>query len=75
MAKQFTYATRGLRFEWGGGNYIDIFVGDDTKAIDCYNVWDYEKDVPTIERSIAGLVEYVNGRLAEADDLTEKILG
>ena len=27
---------------------------------DVYNVWDYEKDEPTIERSMKGLVAFID---------------
>lgn len=41
-----------LTFAWEGGNYIDVFAGDAEYPGDTINVWDYEKDVPTIERSV-----------------------
>jgi hypothetical protein len=35
---------------------------------DVYNVWDYEKDEPTIERSMRGLVDFVDARFEEEEE-------
>lgn len=40
-----------LAAEWHGGPYIDIHVGSVSgTAIEVINVWDYDKDVPSIPR-------------------------
>lgn len=40
-----TYFNRqfNLRFEWNGGPYIDVFLGDSEVPFVNINVWDYEK--------------------------------
>lgn len=52
---QFTYspeAAEYLTFTWGGGAYIDVHPEGSEYPTDTINVWDYEKDVPTIERTL-----------------------
>lgn len=52
---QFTYSPEdsGLTFAWGGGAYIDVFADGAEAAGETINVWDYEKDVPNIDRTLA----------------------
>lgn len=54
------YTTQGLKFSWWGGPYIEISFEDSENPFEVFNVWDYEKDEPIIERSMRGLVEYVD---------------
>lgn len=52
---KFTYtpeAAEYLTFTWGGGAYIDVYPEGSEYPTDTINVWDYEKDVPTIERTL-----------------------
>lgn len=52
---QFTYTPEEaeyLTFTWGGGAYIDVYAGEAEYPSETINVWDYEKDVPTIERTL-----------------------
>jgi uncharacterized protein (DUF427 family) len=58
--KTFRYHRNGLVFSWAGGAYIEIYLEGNAMPYDVYNVWDYEKDVPTIERSMAGLVAFID---------------
>lgn len=37
----------GIYFEWNGGPYIEVF-SRNGKPFTVINVWDYEKDEPTI---------------------------
>lgn len=51
----YKFATNGFVFVWHGGPYVDIFPADlPDNAFDCINVWDYEKNEPTI--TIKGLI-------------------
>jgi hypothetical protein len=59
------YTLNDLVFTWSGGAYIEISFVDSKTPFDVFNVWDYAKDEPTIERSMAGLIEYVNERYEE----------
>ncbi len=61
----FEYKVGNTTFKWEGGAYIEIFNNDETTPWNVFNVWDYEWDVPTIERSLEGLVSYVDARIAE----------
>ncbi|MGN6128517.1 MAG: hypothetical protein ACTHON_18315 [Humibacter sp.] len=50
----FTYtpeAAEFLTFAWEGGAYIDVWPEGSERPTDTINVWDYEKDVPTIART------------------------
>lgn len=71
---EMIYKRDGLRFEWSGGSYINIYVGDDESPIDLYNVWDYAENLPLIQRSMAGLTAYVDSKMDTAFDLAEAIL-
>lgn len=42
------YETMGLLFKWKGGAYIDVFVLGEEYPRATINVWDYEKNRPTI---------------------------
>lgn len=48
-----------LRFEWHGGEYIDIAFKGTTGGFDCINVWDAGADVPTIPRTREGFLSAV----------------
>ena len=51
---KFTYTPEEhdyLLFAWEGGAYIDVYVGDEESPREAINVWDYENDIPTIERT------------------------
>lgn len=61
----FEYKVGNTTFKWEGGAYIEIFNNDETTPWNVFNVWDYEWDVPTIERSLESLVSYVDARIAE----------
>lgn len=76
---KMSYTRDGLEFVWHGGAYIEIFISGDTEsAIDAYNVWDYEKDKPTIASTLEGFKEFVDSKITEsqqfADDLVSKFL-
>lgn len=60
----------GIVARWHGGAYIDLgFVSDDNEmmAQDCINVWDHEKDEPTIPRTLSAMQERVDEHLSEED--------
>lgn len=42
----FIWKISDYRFEWAGGAYVEIFVGDDKTAFDLINVYDYELGKP-----------------------------
>jgi hypothetical protein len=63
------YTFENLVFSWSGGAYIEIFNEGSETPIDIFNVWDYEKDEPTIERSMRGLVSYVDERMQELSQM------
>lgn len=67
-SKSYKYRKNGLVFSWWGGPYIEISQDGSEIPFDVYNVWDYEKDVPTIERSMLGLVAFIDERLDEGED-------
>ena len=51
----------GQRFMWRGGPYIDI-LDDDGNALDCVNVWDYQKgksQIQTISQLISRIRSYI----------------
>ena len=58
--KVFRYHRDGNVFSWWGGPYIEITLEGNATPYDVYNVWDYEKDEPTIERSMKGLVTFID---------------
>ena len=58
--KAFRYYRDGNVFSWWGGPYIEIAFEWASMPYDVYNVWDYEKDEPTIERSMKGLVAFID---------------
>ena len=47
MATRETYTTEGLRFQWSGGQYIDVYYGDTEDPFECINVYDVAGE-PTI---------------------------
>lgn len=63
---KFKYTFENLVFSWSGGAYIEISHEDSEIPFDVFNVWDYAKDEPTIERSMSGLVGYVDERMHES---------
>ena len=67
MKEPYRYYRDGLRFEWHGGAYIEIFEESATVPHGVMNVWDYEKDVPSIERSMRGFVNHVDDVLWEEE--------
>lgn len=58
--KVLQYFRDGLRFTWHGGAYIEIFEESATVPHGVINVWDYELDVPKIERSMRCLVNHID---------------
>jgi hypothetical protein len=58
-----TYADEasGVRFVWHGGAYIDV------DGMDCINVWNYERDVPTIPRTLEAFEARCRDWIAAAD--------
>jgi hypothetical protein len=58
---------------WSGGEYIELGSYDPTNdewaAYDVFNVWDYERSEPRIPRTLAGLEDYLEKRLAPMDTL------
>lgn len=65
MKKKFEYLRDGLRFEWFGGAYIEVFEENATVPHAVINVWDYAKDVSRIEVSMRGLVNCVDDWIDE----------
>lgn len=63
-SKSYKYRRNGLVFSWWGGPYIEISY-EDQPPFDVYNVWDYAKDQPTIERSASGLVSFIDSQFEE----------
>ena len=47
---QRSYTYHGVRFEWEGGEYVDVTMPGAEYPIDVINVWDYEAGEPTIPR-------------------------
>jgi hypothetical protein len=64
----YRYHRNGLMFSWVGGAYIEIYFEGRTIPYDVLNVWDYEKDEPKIERSMRGLVDFIDAEMAENED-------
>ena len=62
----YLYNRDGLTFSWLGGAYIEISV-EGGLPFDVFNVWDYEKDEPKIERSMRGLVNFVDAEMLSED--------
>lgn len=58
--KTFRYHRNGNIFTWWGGPYIEIAFENNAMPYDVYNVWNYEKDEPIIERSMRGLVDFID---------------
>jgi hypothetical protein len=58
--KAFRYHRNGNIFTWLGGAYIEITLEGNSMPYDVYNVWNYEKDEPIIERSMRGLVSFID---------------
>lgn len=72
MAKaKMIYSTDGMRFEWSGGEYIELFFIDpdtDTfpkSAFDVINVWDYAKGEPRIEKTLDAFNEFIKQHIQE----------
>lgn len=66
--KTFRYHRNENVFTWWGGPYIEISFEGSSMPYDVYNVWDYEKDEPTIERSMRGLVDFIDARFEEEEE-------
>jgi hypothetical protein len=66
--KTFRYHRNENVFTWWGGPYIEISFEGGSMPYDVYNVWDYEKDEPTIERSMRGLVDFIDARFEEEEE-------
>jgi hypothetical protein len=66
---KFKYKVGDTTFKWQGGAYIEIFNFNETTPWNVFNVWDYEKDEPTIERSLVGLISYVDERIEELSQI------
>lgn len=55
MAENFTA-------RYHGGPYIDLFADEFSEApYDCINVWDYDRDEPTIEFTVLGVMQAIQG--------------
>jgi hypothetical protein len=63
--KTYRYYRDGLMFSWVGGAYIEIYFDGHATPHDVFNVWDYEKDEPKIERSMRGLVDFIDTEMLE----------
>ena len=61
----YVYHRNGLTFSWLGGAYIEIYFEGNAMPYDVFNVWDYEKDEPKIERSMRGLVDFIDTEMLE----------
>lgn len=61
----YRYHRDGLIFSWLGGAYIEIYFEGNAIPYDVLNVWNYEKDEPTIERSMRGLVDFIDTEMLE----------
>lgn len=57
------------RFEWHGGNYIEVLKRNesqtDYKPFDVINVWDYSKDTPRIPDTVEGFMQECKSYLAD----------
>lgn len=71
----FFYSHHDLTAIWHGGEYVDLFpagtssreaLSGDGEAFDCFNVWDHEKDAPTIERTAQAFQAYMNEQMQTA---------
>lgn len=65
------YPRRDLRFEWQGGEYVDVSrAGAESPAYDVINVWDHANDTPRIPFTVDALrgcaAEYVAAELSAA---------
>lgn len=58
----------GLRYEWNGGAYIQIFRSgfDDLVPFDVMNVWDYEKDCPRIPATLEAFKAEILSQIMES---------
>jgi hypothetical protein len=66
--KTYRYHRNGLIFSWTGGAYIEIYFEGKAMPYDVLNVWDYEKDEPKIERSMRGLVDFVDTEMLDEEN-------
>jgi len=64
----YRYHRNGNVFTWWGGAYIEIAFENNSMPYDVYNVWDYEKDEPIIERSIRGLVNFIDEQFENEEE-------
>jgi hypothetical protein len=65
MRSEIKYYRDELVFTWSGGAYIEISHEDSEIPFDVYNVWNYETDEPKIERSMRGLVDFIDTEMLE----------
>jgi hypothetical protein len=68
-AKMVMTSPEGLRFEWSGGEYIEVRpdIPDDPRTLDVINVWDYAEGKPeivTLFDFAARVRRYVNDEVA-----------
>ncbi len=68
QAKMVYEKHEDLRFEWSGGEYIEIFFGDSKTAFDVLNTWDYAKGEPRIERTLTAFTEFVENYIREVQE-------
>ena len=66
--KTYRYHRDGLVFSWVGGAYIEIYFEGNAIPYDVLNVWDYEKDEPKIERSMRGLVDFIDTEMLDEEE-------
>ena len=66
--KTYRYHRDGLMFSWTGGAYIEIYIEGNAIPYDVFNVWDYEWDVPKIERSMSGLVDFIDKEMLNEEN-------
>jgi hypothetical protein len=66
MVGHIVVETDTFRAEYAGGPYIDLIDPQSGDPYDCINVWDYDRDEPTIEFTIEAVMRVIAD--LEADD-------
>lgn len=56
-----------VEFVWHGGPYIEYGTGG--VIVDCWNVWDYERDEPTVKVGPLAFAAYVLDRLGDESEI------
>ena len=56
-----------IRAVWHGGQYIELFTGDDDSAKDVINVWDYQTNSPRIATNAEAMAKCVREWLWEME--------